>query len=180
MQQTCLEFEGIEWWYNRQTYVVFQKWGSPRNGRLQKIPSFEMDDEAWGTPMTQETSVSTSGTPSSHPFLDGIFPYKPTSYWGTPHFRKPPLSCLNYETYSDESPSQSLRSSDSHQSYEAIWSFPVRKQRCGWQKLDTPAEFGWFMGNIPKEREGFDSQNPVFFCRQKDHGLRSKPPWPVP
>ena len=21
--------------------------------------------------------------PSSHPFLDGIFPYKPTSYWGT-------------------------------------------------------------------------------------------------
>ena len=24
------------------------------------------------------------GTPSYHPFLDGIFPYKPSSYWGTP------------------------------------------------------------------------------------------------
>ena len=24
-------------------------------------------------------------TPNSHPFLDGIFPCKPSSYWGTPH-----------------------------------------------------------------------------------------------
>ena len=29
------------------------------------------------------------GTPSHHPFLDGIFPYK-SSIWGYPYFRKPP------------------------------------------------------------------------------------------
>ena len=28
-------------------------------------------------------------TPSHHPFIDGIFPYKP-SIWGYPHFRKLP------------------------------------------------------------------------------------------
>ena len=27
---------------------------------------------------------SNRGTPSHHPFLDGIFPHKPSSYWGTP------------------------------------------------------------------------------------------------
>ena len=29
--------------------------------------------------------------PSSHPFLDGIFPYKPTSYWGTPMTMEIPI-----------------------------------------------------------------------------------------
>ena len=29
--------------------------------------------------------------PSSHPFLDGIFPYKPTSYWGTPMAMDTPI-----------------------------------------------------------------------------------------
>ena len=28
---------------------------------------------------------SHGGTPSYHPFLDGIFPYEPSSYWGTPN-----------------------------------------------------------------------------------------------
>ena len=32
------------------------------------------------------------GTPSSHPFLDGIFPYEPTSYWGPPWLWKPPYN----------------------------------------------------------------------------------------
>ena len=27
------------------------------------------------------------GVPLNHPFLDGIFPYKPSSYWGTPKSR---------------------------------------------------------------------------------------------
>ena len=31
------------------------------------------------------------GVPPNHPFLDGIFPYKPTSYWGYPHgYGNPP------------------------------------------------------------------------------------------
>ena len=36
--------------------------------------------------------LSHRGTPSYHPFIDGIFYYKPSIYWGTPHFRKPPTS----------------------------------------------------------------------------------------
>ena len=28
-------------------------------------------------------------TPSYHPFLDGIFPHKPSSYWGTPIYGNP-------------------------------------------------------------------------------------------
>ena len=34
--------------------------------------------------------LSHGGTPSYHPFLAGIFEYKPTSYKGVFHFRKPP------------------------------------------------------------------------------------------
>ena len=30
------------------------------------------------------------GTPYHHPFLDGILPYKPSSYWGYPHLWKAP------------------------------------------------------------------------------------------
>ena len=30
------------------------------------------------------------GTPSSHPFIDGIFLHKPTSYWGTSIYGNPP------------------------------------------------------------------------------------------
>ena len=34
------------------------------------------------------------GTPSHHPFLDGILPYKPSSYGGTPMTSwKPPYTC---------------------------------------------------------------------------------------
>ena len=33
------------------------------------------------------------GTPSYHPFLDGIFPYKP-SIWGYHHYWKPPYNDL--------------------------------------------------------------------------------------
>ena len=35
--------------------------------------------------------LSHRGTPSHHPFLDGIFPYKPTSYWGTPMTMEIPI-----------------------------------------------------------------------------------------
>ena len=35
---------------------------------------------------------SIRGIPPNHPLIDGIFPYKPSSYWGTPIFRNPPES----------------------------------------------------------------------------------------
>ena len=35
------------------------------------------------------------GTPSHHPFIDGIFPYKPSSYWGTPMAMETPKKRSN-------------------------------------------------------------------------------------
>ena len=36
------------------------------------------------------------GLPPNHPFLDGIFPYKPSSYWGTPINGNPHMIKLTY------------------------------------------------------------------------------------
>ena len=45
---------------------------------------------SWNVPMRNSLIDNLNrGTPSHHPFLDGIFPYKP-SILGYPHFRKHP------------------------------------------------------------------------------------------
>ena len=60
--------------------------------RSTRVPFREDVELLWLAPSYLISHMEVSwnrGIPSHHPFLDGIFPYKP-SYWGIPHLCKPP------------------------------------------------------------------------------------------
>ena len=72
-------------------------------GRYNPSPSESTDEKEILLPTTffghvQMEISRNKATPSSHPFLDGIFHYKP-SIWGYPHLQKPPNMPENFESF---------------------------------------------------------------------------------
>ena len=72
-------------------------------GRYNPSPSESTDEKEILLPTTffghvQMEISRNQATPSSHPFLDGIFHYKP-SIWGYPHLQKPPNMPKNFESF---------------------------------------------------------------------------------
>ena len=85
--------------------ISFQKWEMPLKRMVKtfggKYHRTRSMDENWGPgPFVGNLHMEVSkngGTPSSHPFLDGIFQYRP-SILGYPHLWKPPYGYMAWIT----------------------------------------------------------------------------------
>ena len=78
----CMERISLDWFRGNVTGNQTISNGKKKK-HVQKTTGFRLS-----FPLNQSNAymgVSTNGgTPSHHPFIDGIFPYKPSSYGGSP------------------------------------------------------------------------------------------------